>query len=158
MRSLRSFLLLRFAMSTRATASFDVTAWDQTPYDDSAGGPLLARATVRKTFTGDLEATSTAELLMCQSDPQDLAAGAGYVASERVTGRLHGREGTFVLQHGGLSGDGEPHTFGHLVPGSGTGDLAGIRGTMEIAQDASGAHTLTLEYTLDGARPLAPEA
>jgi hypothetical protein len=134
-------------MSTRAIASFDVTAWDDAPYDEPADGPRLARATVRKAFRGDLEGESTAELLLCQSDPSGGAAGAGYVASERVVGRLGGRSGTFVLQHGGLSGGGEaPRTFGHVVPGSGTGGLAGLRGTAEISRDADGKHTLTLEY------------
>ena len=62
----------------------------------------LARTTVKNTLTGDLQGTSVAELLMCRADEDH----AGYVASERVTGRLEGREGSFVLQHGGLV-DGE---------------------------------------------------
>ena len=134
-------------MSTHATASFDVTGWDETPYDEPADGPRLARATVRKTFRGDLEGESTAELLMCQADPDDYSAGAGYVASEHVTGTLDGRQGTFVLQHGGLSGEvaGE-RTFGHVVPGSGTGELEGLRGEAEIRQTPDGEHTLLLDY------------
>ncbi|HMB90373.1 MAG TPA: DUF3224 domain-containing protein [Rhodothermales bacterium] len=134
-------------MSIRATANFDVTGWDETPYDEPTDGPRLARATVRKTFRGDLEGESTADLLMCQADPDDFLAGAGYVASEQVVGSLDGRSGTFVLQHGGVSGGNtEPRTFGHIVPGSGTDALAGLYGTAELSRTADGKHTLTLDY------------
>ncbi len=128
---------------------FQVIGWEpvetETPTE---GGPALARTTVKKTFSGALVAESTATLLTCVA--ADPAAGAGYVASEQVVGALDGREGTFVLQHGGLSGPGvEPYTFGHVVPGSGTGALAGLTGTIAIANGPEG-HTLTLDYTLPG--------
>ena len=127
------------------TAAFDVTGWDETPYAEPADGPRLARATVRKTFQGDLEGESVAELLMCQEDPADDGAGAGYVASEVVTGTLAGRAGTFVVQHGGVVGGGDaPRSFGHVVPGSGTGALAGLTGTVAYLADADG-HRVTLD-------------
>ncbi len=136
-------------MTTRATSSFKVTGWDQTPYDQDVPGPHLSRATVRKTFEGDLVGESTAELLMCQADPADLGAGAGYVASERVVGQLGSRTGTFVLQHWGLSGGGHPEqTDGHVVPGSGTGELTGLSGKVEIIVDTKGSHTLALDYDM----------
>lgn len=136
-------------MTMRATCTFDVVGWDETLYDEPADGPRLARAMVKKVFRGDLEGKSTAELLMCQADPDDFSAGAGYLASERVVGRLAGRDGSFVLQHGGLGGAGTPqHTFGHVVPGSGTGELAGLRGDVEISRTPEGVHTLTLDYAL----------
>ena len=137
-------------MPTRALSVFHVTGWEATPYDqDADDAHHLSRATVRKAFEGDLVGESTAELLMCQADPEDLAAGAGFVASEVVRGTLSGRSGTFVMQHGGLSGGGTaPHTFGNIVPGSGTGELEGITGTVtgDVAPD--GTHTLALDYEL----------
>ena len=127
-----------------AVSSFDVTSWDETSTSEPAEGPRLARVTIRKVFRGDLDGESVAELLMCQTDP--IEDGAGFVASEVVTGRLDGREGTFVMQHGGLMGGGEPpRTFGNIVPGSGTGALAGLLGTVEIAQSETGEHTITLD-------------
>ncbi len=127
------------------TAAFDVTAWDETPYDEPSAGPRLARATVRKAFRGDLDGESVAELLLCQEAPSDPSAGAGYVASEVVTGTLAGRAGTFVVQHGGVVGGGDaPRSFGNVVPGSGTGDLAGLSGTVTYAADADG-HRVTLD-------------
>lgn len=132
----------------RCTASFDVTGWEQAPYAEPDHGPTLARATVRKTFRGGLQGESVAELLMCQADPKDLGAGAGYVASERFVGTLDGKSGTFVLQHGGLTGAGAPQTFGNIVPGSGTGELAGLLGTAKISVGTDGKHSLALEYEL----------
>jgi len=138
-------------MTTRAISSFDVTGWDQAPGGEraEAQGLLFSRATVKKAFQGDLVGESTAELLMCQADATDLTAGAGYVASERFEGHLGDRRGTFVLQHWGLSDATGQRTGGHVVPGSGTGDLAGLTGEVVIAVSAEGEHTLTLDYVMD---------
>lgn len=131
-----------------ATSSFDVTGWDQSPPSDEAARPSLSTAVVLKSFSGDLEAESRADLSMCTADPTDIAAGAGYIASEVVTGQLHGRAGTFVMHHWGVSSAAGQHTGGHIVPGSGTGELAGLTGSIEIAVDAEGAHSITLDYEL----------
>jgi hypothetical protein len=126
------------------TATFEITGWDETVYDAPAAGPPMARATVRKRFSGPLDGTSTAELLTAQGE-----GGAGYLASERVEATLDGRRGTFVLQHGGIGDADEQHAFGHVVPGSGTGELEGLRGEAAFAHDDDGAR-LTLSYTLAG--------
>ena len=136
-------------MTTRATSSFDVTGWDHSPYDEGIPGPALSRAKVRKAFRGDLVGESTAELLMCQADPANLNAGAGYIASERVVGKLAGREGSFVMQHWGVSGGGAaPKTAGFIVPGSGTGQLVGLTGDIQVEVGPGGEHTLTLDYQI----------
>lgn len=136
-------------MSTQLTATFEVTSWDETAYDEPAEAPQLARASMTKAYSGALEGDAAAEVLTCRADPDDYAAGAGYVAMERVSGTLDGRTGTFVMQHGGTAGAGtEERSFGHIVPGSGTGALSGLRGRVEIAVTPEGEHTLTLEYDL----------
>jgi hypothetical protein len=125
---------------TEITAEFEVTGWDQSVYDEPAEGPALARATVRKTFHGDMDGVSVAELLTAGN-----ADGRGYVASERFTGTITGRRGTVVYQHGGLDDGHAPAAFGHLVPGSGTGELVGLAGEITFAHDESGARvTLVL--------------
>jgi len=121
------------------TAFFAITGWDETTYDEPAEGPKLTRATVRKAFSGDLEGTSVTELLTAQGD-----GGSGYVASERISGTLAGRTGTFVLQHGGIDGPDGQVAFGTIVAGSGTGDLAGIAGTSRY-EHTDEAATLTLD-------------
>lgn len=135
-------------MSHRVVAPFNVTGWEEKPYDDPAGGPRLSRTTVTKKFTGELDAESSAELLMCQASAADIKAGAGYVANERVTGKLGDLSGTFVMQHCGLISGGEQRTFGNVVPGSGTGDLKGLTGQVEIEVDDQGRHALILTYEL----------
>jgi hypothetical protein len=125
------------------TATFEITGWDETRYDEPAEGPPLARATVRKRFSGPLEGTSVAELLTAKGQ-----GGAGYLASERVDGALEGRRGTFVLQHGGVGDATDQHAFGHIVPGSGTGELTGLRGDAVFAHDDAGAR-VTITYAFD---------
>jgi hypothetical protein len=122
------------------TIPFTVIAWDPLAADVP---DAHARIRIRKTFTGALEAESVGEGLFVGLD--DPALGAGYVVSERIVGRLEGREGTFVVQHGGIAAPGAaPHSFGHVVPGAGTGALADLRGTAVFGRDDDGAHWLTL--------------
>ena len=119
---------------------FEVTRWEEAPYDEPADGPRLTRVTVHKTFRGAIDGTSIAELLTAQGGD-----GRGYVASERFTGSIAGRQGTVVFQHGGLDDGHTPTTCGQVVPGSGTGDLAGLAGSVSYAHDDSGARvTLVL--------------
>ncbi len=128
-----------------ATATFDVTSWEPAGADAPEAGPELSRVRIEKTFrSGDVSGTSTGDGLFCgMSDP---SAGAGYVVSERITGAIGDRRGSFVVQHGGLMGPGlAPRTFGHVVPGSGTGGLSGIGGEVEIGQGEDGTHTLRLD-------------
>ena len=130
----------------KATATFDVTGWEPASSDQPDAGPEMSRVVIRKSFQkGDIEGESEGEGLFCgMSDP---GAGAGYVVSERVTGRLGNREGSFVIQHGGLMGPGmAPRTFGHVVPGSGTGDLTGLAGEVAIERTDDGEHTMLLDY------------
>lgn len=131
-------------MNTHARSEFKITSWNQSPYDEQEKGPKLLRADVKKSFHGDVEAESTAVLLMCQSDD----GSAGYVATERVTGRVGDRTGSFVIQHGGAITDGQPHdTFGYVVPGSGTDALQGLRGKC-LWQHHEHEATFTLEYDI----------
>lgn len=135
-------------MPIRVTAAFDVTGWESAPYEADVPGPRLDRVLVRKRFRGELEGESNGQLLMCQAVPGRLEAGAGYIVAERFIGRLGGRSGSFVMHHWGVSGDGRPpRTGGHVVPGSGTGELAGLTGTLEIAVGKEG-HRLVLDYEL----------
>ena len=123
-------------------ATFEITGWDETPWDERPQGPALARATVRKRFTGPIEGTSVAQVVTAQGE-----RGGAYVAIERIEGTLDGRAGTFVLQHGGIGDEDDQRSFGSVVPGSGTGDLTGLSGEVSYAHDESGAR-LTLSYTL----------
>lgn len=114
------------------------------PQSDSSADPLLGRMSIDKQFHGDLEAISRGQML---SAGTDVKGSAGYVAMEKVTGKLHGREGTFILQHSATMNRGTPQLSITVVPDSGTGQLAGLTGTMTI-NIADGKHSYGFEYKL----------
>jgi hypothetical protein len=125
-----------------AAGSFDVKLTPQT--DDSPIGRML----IDKQLHGDLEATSKGQMLTCGTNVKDSGVYSGvYVAIERVTGTLHGRTGTFVLQHSGTMTRGVPHLIVTVVPDSGTGELVGLTGEFDI-KIVDGKHFYEFEYTL----------
>jgi Protein of unknown function (DUF3224) len=134
-------------MGTQATGTFEIDSWDEEPYDDNDGAKLT-RTRLTKTFRGDVEGESTAELLMAYAAREGSAA---YVGFERVVGRVHGRSGSFVIHHTASSGgpDGEPSASWTVVPDSGTGELRGLRGEATITNEPDGGHSFTLDYDLE---------
>ncbi len=131
-------------MTTRATCTFEITAWEAVEYDDQ-DGVKLTRTHVGKAFHGDLQGQSTAELLMAGAP----TGSAVYVGLERIVGRLHERAGSFVLVHdASMSSDGQSLSL-TIMRDSGTDELQGIGGQGNIIIDADGGHTLTLDYDLD---------
>lgn len=131
-------------MQTTITVPFEIDTWDEATYDEPAAGPKLTSATLVKRYRGPLEGTGEARLLTAQGD-----GGRGYVASERITGTLDGRTGTFVIQHGAAGATGEPEevALGVIVGGSGTGELEGLHGEVAFRHDDDGAR-VTISYTL----------
>lgn len=125
---------------TTAKGSFDVKTIPQKPEaaPEFAG---IARLLLDKVFHGELDATSHGQMLASGGE-----AGWGvYVAIETVTGTLGGREGSFVLYHGGtMTAEGQSLVV-RVAPGSGTGALAGLTGTMQIIND-NGAHSYIFDY------------
>ena len=130
-------------MRTRASGSFDVTLAPLT-LGDKAADATLGRMSIDKVFHGDLEATSKGEMLTAMTA---VTGSAGYVAIERVGGALHGRRGTFVLQHTGTMTRGEQQLSITVVPDSGTDQLAGLAGRMTITIEDT-KHSYDFEYTL----------
>lgn len=131
-------------MSTHATGSIEVKSWDEFPYNELEGGPKLVRVAVTETFTGDIEGDG--EVTFLQVVRPD--GSASFVGVERVTGRIAGRSGTFVLQDQGTLEGGIVKGSWFVVPGSGTGQLQGLRGEggfeAELGQHAS----ITLDYSI----------
>jgi len=134
-------------MTDRARGAFDVTTTPRPP-EGKAGEANLGRLWIDKTFHGDLEGTSQGEMLAAATEVE---GSAGYVAMERVTGTLKGRRGTFVLQHGGTMTRGVPRLTITVVPDSGTGELAGLTGTMGI-EITGGKHFYDFEYAVPEGR------
>lgn len=130
-------------MTQRASGTFEVTLKSQTLFHPDAS-PLLGRMTIDKQFHGDLTATSQGEMLSARTSINN---SAGYVAIEHVAGTLHGRKGTFVLQHSSLMTRGEPQQNITVVPDSGTDELVGLSGTMVITNN-EGKHSYEFDYGL----------
>lgn len=120
------------------TQDFEITKWDQSTYDETERA-TLGRATVAKRFTGELDGTSTAELLTVGTPP----GPAAYTAVERFSGTLAGREGTFIMVHGATAG--ETASTGKIV--AAIGDLTGLTGTVTYEHDDKGPR-ITLDYEL----------
>jgi uncharacterized protein DUF3224 len=128
------------ATAARATGPFDVKVTQQQDNTD----PAIARHVIDKQFHGDLEAISKGEMLSTGGTQ----GTGGYVAIEIVTGKLNGRSGSFALQHTGSMIDNAFTLIVTVVPGSGTGQLAGIAGKMNINIAPGGKHSYDFDYTL----------
>ena len=126
-------------MTNRASGTFEVKMSPQEA-DMSVG-----RMTIDKQFQGDLVGTSKGQMLMASSS--SVKDSAGYVAIERVTGTLNGRRGSFYLQHTGVMTRGVGELTITVIPDSGTDQLVGLRGKMNI-NIAEGKHSYEFEYTL----------
>ena len=130
-------------MTTHASGTFAVKMTQHSP-DDKAEGATVDRFSLNKTFQGDLEGTSKGDMLAVSTPVQ---GSAGYVAMEQVTGTLNGRTGTFALQHTGTMNRGAPQLSVTVVPDSGTGQLVGLAGKMEI-KIADGKHFYDFVFTV----------
>ncbi|WP_199097846.1 DUF3224 domain-containing protein [Dyella sp. ASV21] len=130
-------------MSTQAKGSFEVTLSPQPP-QDGVGDPSVGRMAIHKRFHGDLDGEGNGQMLAVGTA---VDGSAGYVAMERVSGSLHGRRGSFALQHSGTLNRGAAQLLVTIVPDSGTDALAGISGQLQIIID-KGEHAYVLDYTL----------
>ena len=127
-------------VTAHAAGTFEVKVTPQ-PADDKSDDATLGRMTIDKQIHGDLDATSNGQMLTAGTP---VKGSAGYVAIERVSGTLHGRTGTFILQHTGTMNRGALQLSITVVPDSGTGQLTG---KMDI-QIADGKHSYDFAYVL----------
>jgi Protein of unknown function (DUF3224) len=130
-------------MSRHAKGTFEVTMSPQAD-PDGVGDPSVGRMALHKQYRGDLEGTGNGQMLAVGT-PVD--GSAGYVAMERIVATLHGRSGSFALQHTGTLHRGTPQLSITVVPDSGTEALGGISGQLEITM-VNGAHAYDFEYSL----------
>lgn len=125
-----------------ANSRFAIKSWDEKPYSEDPDQPKLTRATVTKTFSGDIAGEGHVEyLMMYRSD-----GSASFVGLERVVGDVAGKAGSFVLQRTGVFENGLAQESYVVVPGSGTGELRGLRGEGTSAVGHGLEHPLTLNY------------
>jgi hypothetical protein len=131
-------------MKQIANARFAIKNWDEKPYSEGEHQPKLTRASVTKTYSGDIEGEGQVEyLMMYRSD-----GSASFVGLERVAGRIGGKAGSFVLQRTGVFESGQAKESYAVIPGSATGDLLGLLGDGTSAVGHGMEHPFTLTYEL----------
>jgi hypothetical protein len=131
-------------MMKTANGRFAIKSWDEKPYSEGQGLPRLTRASVMKTFTGDIEGEGQVEyLMMYRSDKS-----AAFVGLERFVGRIGGQAGSFVLQRIGVFENGQAEESYSVIPGSATGELQGLRGEGRSAVGHGMEHPFSLSYDL----------
>jgi hypothetical protein len=131
-------------MKKTASARFAIKSWEEKPYSEAPDEPKLTRASVTKTLTGDIEGTGQVEyLMMYRTD-----GTAAFVGLERVTAKLEGRSGSFVLERSGVFEGGLAKESYSVVPGSATGELRGLTGHGSTAVGHGMEHPFELAYEL----------
>jgi hypothetical protein len=132
-------------MTATANGTFEVKNWDEKPYNEMEGVAKLTHAIVTQDYQGDIEGEGTLDYLMVYVSE----SAASYVGLERIAGRIADRSGTFVLQHTGTFADGIASVNYSVVPGSGTGDLNGLKGQGSYSTGHVQPHPFSLEYSFD---------
>src|SRR5215216_5030000 len=132
-------------MKQSASARFAIKSWDEKPYSEGENLPKLTRASVTKTYTGDIVGEGRVEyLMMYRSD-----GSAAFVGLERVAGQIAGKSGSFVLQRTGVFEDGQAKESYSVIPGSGTGELRSLRGEGTSSVGHAADYPFALHYELD---------
>jgi hypothetical protein len=123
-----------------ASGTFEVLTGGEDAYHEAEGEARLTHANGTQRFSGAIEGDGTIEWLMCY-----LPSGeARMVGHQRIEGTLGGKRGSFLIEAvGEHHGKGSTATW-RIIDGSGTGELAGIRG--EGGFEAPGGKTV--EYQL----------
>lgn len=129
-------------MKKTAKARFAIKTWDERPFSEGPDLPKLTRASVAKTFTGDIEGEGEVEYLMMYRGD----GSATFVGLERIVGRIGGKSGTFVLQRTGTFEGGLAKETYAVISGSATGDLLGLKGDGSSAVGHGLEHPFELSF------------
>ncbi|WP_375388653.1 DUF3224 domain-containing protein [uncultured Amnibacterium sp.] len=132
--------------TVHAEGTIEVSRWEPAAFDEIEGGSSLVQIDVAESLTGDLVGQGAARMLQVLRPD----GSATFCAVERITGVLAGRHGTFVLQDTGVLGaSGDVSGTWSVVPGSGTGRLAGLRGDGGFSAVLGSHATFTLDYRFE---------
>ena len=127
------------------TGTFEITSWDETPYDTADRQPKYTRTAVEQTFTGDIEGKSVVENLMTYTSE----TSARFVGQQRIVGAVEEQEGSFVLQFSGTFDGETARATWTVVEGSGTGDIADLTGQGGFEAPIGDDATYSLGVNLD---------
>ena len=132
-------------MGSIASVTFQIDSWDEEPFDEYEGGRKLTRTVVQKKYSGDFVGRGSLEYLMVYTEE----GSASFVGVERMEGSLRGRAGSFVLQHVGTYKEGISKESLHIVPGSASGELQGLKGDGIFESGHAQEYTFTLDCSFE---------
>jgi hypothetical protein len=127
-------------MPAQIHAQFQITSWDETPFDEGTGVAKLTEALVTKKYTGDIDGTSTTKWLMAYA-PDKTAA---FVGLERIKGTVSGKHGSLVLRHVGTFENGSADASLTVI--SGTKELKSVSGIGDFTANPAGSIKLDLSF------------
>ncbi|HTS99378.1 MAG TPA: DUF3224 domain-containing protein [Streptosporangiaceae bacterium] len=131
-------------MTEQAQGTFTVAGWDESTYQELDGPGKLTKARMTFDFSGELTGRGVAETVMCYR-----ADGtAVYTGLQHMVGQVAGRSGSYVLRADGTYDGTQAQTDWEVVEGSGTGELAGLRGTGSSVATATPPGTFSFDYDL----------
>ena len=131
-------------MTERTEGTFTVASWDEDTYQELDGKGKLTKARVTFDFTGDLQARGTWDAVMCYRED----GTAVFTGFQRMVGQIGGRSGSFVLRADGTFEGGEARSAWQVMDGTGTGELAGLRGTGSAVSASAPGGTYSFDYDL----------
>jgi hypothetical protein len=132
-------------MSDKVEGKFKIENWQEATYGEIEGGGKLTRASVKQAFSGGIEGDGEVEWLLCYRADDT----ADFVGLQSVAGSVGERSGSFVLQVSGSFDGGEAKGDWTVVPGAGTGELVGLRGSGGFAAPLGSEAAVTLEYEFE---------
>ena len=121
-------------MTGKLEGVFQITNWDESPYQENDDGSKQSHAKIKQTYSGNIEGTSDVQYLMSYKSP----ASAVFVGHEILTANISGKSGSFILQHNGTFENGVAKSSFHVVPGSARGELVGLEGTGNFESTENG--------------------
>ncbi len=130
-------------MTSHGKGTFQVTGWDEKPYDQT-NGQKLTKTHVTETFSGEIQGDSAVDYLMAYPDERY----AAIVGMQRVTGGVGGKQGSFLLQATGKFENGTATCDLSVVPGSGTDELTGLTGEGSFRTDDTGSASYEFHYAI----------
>src|SRR5258708_5323168 len=131
-------------MTAQAKGTFTVAGWEENTYEELQNGGKLTKARVSFGFDGDLEAEGGWEAVMCYQED----GSASFTGFQHTTGKLGGRNGSFVLRADGAFSGGQAQTNWQVVDGSATGQLRGLRGTGTAVTTSGAGREVNPAYEL----------
>lgn len=130
---------------TTAAGKFTVVGGSEHVYRATPGEVRLTRVSGTQKFGGAIVGDGSVEWVFCYRPDRT----ARFLGLQRIEGAVNGRSGSVVLESEGDHDGRQSRGRWRIVPGSGTHELAGIRGEGSFDAPGGPEATYELDYSLD---------